>query len=224
MSYPVLTNLDLNGNQLLNAGLQQLASDPGSPFEGQIWQNTTSDEVKAYLNGTVTIIQSGLITSADITDGTIVQGDLAAALVNFLVARANHTGTQTASTISDFDAAADAALADNLASNATADRARANHTGTQLAATISDLDAAIGASSSLASNATADRNRANHTGTQLAATISNFDTQVRTSRLDQMASPTASLPLNAQRITGLADGIAGTDAATVQQVQSSAAD
>jgi hypothetical protein len=31
--------------------------------------------------------------------------------------------------------------------------------------------------------------RANHTGTQLAATISDFDTQVRTSRLDQLASP-----------------------------------
>jgi hypothetical protein len=35
--------------------------------------------------------------------------------------------------------------------------------------------------------------RANHTGTQLASTISNFDTQVRTSRIDQMAAPTSAL-------------------------------
>ncbi|HZA18973.1 MAG TPA: hypothetical protein VE645_19185 [Pseudonocardiaceae bacterium] len=35
--------------------------------------------------------------------------------------------------------------------------------------------------------------RANHTGTQTAATVADFDTQVRTSRLDQMASATAVL-------------------------------
>lgn len=46
--------------------------------------------------------------------------------------------------------------------------------------------------------------RANHTGTQTASTISNFDTQVRTSRLDQMAAPTAAVPFNSQKITGLA--------------------
>lgn len=47
--------------------------------------------------------------------------------------------------------------------------------------------------------------RANHTGTQLASTISNFDTQVRTSRLDQMAMPTGLLQIAA---AGL--GFAGT--------------
>ena len=56
--------------------------------------------------------------------------------------------------------------------------------------------------------------RANHTGTQLAATVSDFDTQVRTSRLDQMAAPTAAVALNAQKITGLADPTLAQDAAT----------
>lgn len=56
--------------------------------------------------------------------------------------------------------------------------------------------------------------RVNHTGTQLAATISDFDTQVRTSRLDQMAAPTAPVALNNQRITGLFDPSAAQDAAT----------
>jgi hypothetical protein len=54
--------------------------------------------------------------------------------------------------------------------------------------------------------------RANHTGTQLAATISDFDTQVRTSRLDQMAVPTASVSMNSQKITNLLAPTAGTDA------------
>jgi hypothetical protein len=56
--------------------------------------------------------------------------------------------------------------------------------------------------------------RANHTGTQLAATVSDFDTQVRTSRLDQMAAPTGSVAFNAQKITGLADPTLAQDAAT----------
>jgi hypothetical protein len=56
--------------------------------------------------------------------------------------------------------------------------------------------------------------RANHTGTQLAATVSDFDTQVRTSRLDQMAAPTASVALNAQKITGVADPTLAQDAST----------
>lgn len=56
--------------------------------------------------------------------------------------------------------------------------------------------------------------RANHTGTQLANTISDFDTQVRTSRLDQLAAPTNPVAFNAQRATGLADPTAAQDAAT----------
>jgi len=56
--------------------------------------------------------------------------------------------------------------------------------------------------------------RANHTGTQTASTISNFDTQVRTSRLDQMASPTGALSVNSQNITNLATPSVSTDAAT----------
>lgn len=62
--------------------------------------------------------------------------------------------------------------------------------------------------------------RANHTGTQLAATISNFDTQVRTSRLDQMAAPTAAVSFNSQRITNVATPTVDTDAATKGYVDS----
>ena len=64
--------------------------------------------------------------------------------------------------------------------------------------------------------------RANHTGTQLAATVSDFDTQVRTSRLDQMAAPTGSVALNSQKITGLGTPTANTtDAATTAYVDTS---
>jgi hypothetical protein len=56
--------------------------------------------------------------------------------------------------------------------------------------------------------------RANHTGVQTASTISDFDTQVRTSRLDQMATPTADVALGANKITGVADPTNPQDAAT----------
>lgn len=56
--------------------------------------------------------------------------------------------------------------------------------------------------------------RANHTGTQLASTISDFDTQVRTSRLDQMASPNTNVDINSHKLIGITDPTDPQDAAT----------
>jgi hypothetical protein len=60
--------------------------------------------------------------------------------------------------------------------------------------------------------------RGNHTGSQLAATVSDFDTQVRTSRLDQMAAPSTSVSLASQKVTSLLAGTAATDAVNLQQL------
>jgi len=71
--------------------------------------------VNADINASAAISYSklnlaGTITSSDIVDGTIVNADINASAAIALsklatdpLARANHTGTQTASTISDFD-------------------------------------------------------------------------------------------------------------------------
>lgn len=79
---------------------------------------------------------------------------------------------------------------------------------------IVNADISASAAIALSKLATDPLDRANHTGTQTASTISDFDTQVRTNRLDQMAVPTASLDLNSQKITGLADPTNAQDAAT----------
>jgi len=50
MAVKFLDNLDLNDNQLLNARLENLASDPGSANSGDIIYNTTSNLFK-YYNG-----------------------------------------------------------------------------------------------------------------------------------------------------------------------------
>lgn len=48
MAVKFLDNLDLNDNQLLNARLENLASDPGSANAGDIIYNTTSNVFKFY--------------------------------------------------------------------------------------------------------------------------------------------------------------------------------
>lgn len=53
----------------------------------------------------------------------------------------------------------------------------------------------------------------------VAADISDFNTAVRTNSLDQMAAPTASVAWNSQKITGLLDGTAATDAINLGQLQ-----
>jgi hypothetical protein len=61
---------------------------------------------------------------------------------------------------------------------------------------------------------------ANDIPSLLASKISNFDTQVRTSRLDQMAVPTANLNINGFKLTGLADPTNPQDATTKLYVDS----
>lgn len=48
--------------------------------------------------------------------------------------------------------------------------------------------------------------------------ISDFDTGVRQNRLDQMTAPTASVSMNSNKITSLASGVSGTDAANIDNI------
>ena len=50
MAINFLDNIDLNGNQLIDARLEVLASDPGSANAGDIIYNSTSNVFK-YYNG-----------------------------------------------------------------------------------------------------------------------------------------------------------------------------
>lgn len=120
MSKKILVSYDFSQNEIQNVRVQNLAADPTSPVDGQIWFNTTT--------GKLMVRQGG--ANVDVT-------------------------------------------------------ARANHSGTQLASTISDLTSTVQAL-----------------------------------RLDQFAAPTAAVAMGGQAITGLAEPVASSDAATKNYVDS----
>ena len=107
MARSFLVPINLNQLELQNPKLQQLAADPGSPVEGQFWENTAgasgsvTGAVKVRMNAgnrQLLIAGAGQIVDADISaTAAIANGKLA---TNPL-ARANHTGTQLSATISD---------------------------------------------------------------------------------------------------------------------------
>ena len=152
-------------------------------------------------------IADGAITSAKIADGTIVAGDIADGAVT--------SAKILDGTIVDGDINAAAGIAySKLSLGGTITSADL------VDGTIVNTDISGTANIALSKLATDPLARANHTGTQTASTISDFDTQVRTSRLDQMAAPTASVALNAQKITGLADPTSAQDAVTLNYITS----
>jgi hypothetical protein len=94
-----LNNIDLQKNELQNAKVHALATDPSSPVAGQIYFNTADGRLKIY-DGASWRYASGLFANADISATAAIA---LSKLATDPLARANHTGTQTASTISDFD-------------------------------------------------------------------------------------------------------------------------
>lgn len=77
-------NINLNTNELQNASLEKLASDPtgGDLYQGRIWFNTTSDTIKVYDGTDVKIVAylsdaldgGGFVGSHDATTGIPTTG------------------------------------------------------------------------------------------------------------------------------------------------------
>jgi hypothetical protein len=144
-----LTNLDLQKNELQNAAIQNLATDPASPVQGQIYYNTASDAIKVYDGaawitlatggGTVTSVTAssplassgGNTPNITIQDGTTSQKG-AVQLENSTSSTSTTTAAVPASVKSAYDLAASKASTSNKLSDFAAT------SSTELAGVISD--------------------------------------------------------------------------------------
>ena len=172
--------------------------------------NFSAGTITANLTGNVTGNVSG---SAGSTTGNAATATTLATARDFQL-----TGDVEASAVS-FNGSTSVNLVTSIATGSIVNadvNASAGITYGKLSLTggIVNTDISNSAAISLGKLATDPLARANHTGTQTASTISNFDTQVRTSRLDQMAAPTSAVSANSQNITNLATPSVSTDAAT----------
>ena len=69
MAQKFLTNIDLNGNQLVNATFEVLTSDPGSSnFEGRMYYNSSDDTIRYYTGAAWKKLVTGLVAGGSYTD------------------------------------------------------------------------------------------------------------------------------------------------------------
>jgi len=209
----------LKGNflELQDVLAQNLGVDPapsGGTKKGLIWFNTATSLLKVWDGttvNTVTNILEGVTGVGAITAGAVTGKSQA---ISIAAASGGAPGTMSAADFTKLAAATALSTGSTIvlrdgSGNFAAGTITANLTGTASNATNLNSQAA---SYYLA--------RGNHSGTQVAATISDFDTAVRTSRLDQMTAPTASVSMGNQRLTSLAEPSAASDAATKNYVDS----
>jgi hypothetical protein len=176
------------------------------------FNSAVTDADLASIAGAETLTNKTISLASNTVSGTTAEFNTALTDANFVTT--GDTGTVTSTMI------ADGTIVDgDINASAAISYSKLNLAGSITSSDIANgaiVNDDINASANIALSklATDPLARTNHTGTQTASTISDFDTQVRTSRLDQMAAPTASVSLNSQKITSLATPVDATDAAT----------
>lgn len=155
--------------------------DAGSPtsnalvlFDGASWGfedfdvevSANTDVISAKTHADDSSIHLSSIQKLDLTDA----GESTLHYHDSDRARVNHTGTQIASTISDFDT--------EVSNNPDVSAAKAHSDDSSIhLSSVQKTDLTDTGESTLHYHAS-DRARANHTGTQTASTVSDFDTEV----------------------------------------------
>lgn len=216
MATKFVTNLDLNQNQILSGRFESLATNPlENNFNGRVYYNTTEGTLKYYYietggtTGEWRKLVRGVSSSTSSLTTSETNGNIALSIANATIS------------VDGLMSSTDKAILDDAtAANVVGKIVKRNNSGDFSAGTIT---------ANLTGNVTGDVT-GNVTGQ--VSSISNHDTgdlaegtnlyftdlRVRANRLDQMASPTANVSFNSNRITGLSDPQDPQDAATKNYV------
>lgn len=193
-----LTSIDLAKNELQNAAVQNLASDPSSPVAGQIYFNTTDSRLKQY-TGSVWVEYSTASSAGDASTNTATSVDSEVAVFSGttgkLLKRATGSGI--------------AKLTSGVLSTATS--------GTDYAPATSGSSILKGNGSGGFSSAVSGTDFAPATsGT--SALKGNGSGGTTSATLNDVGAPTSAFSMNSQRLTTMADPSSAQDAATKNYV------
>lgn len=218
-----LNNVDLNrNNQLQNALIHPLASDQSALVaadKGLIWFNTTTNLFRGADGSGTPVTLTNLLEQVAGTGAIQVTGVVGKSqTISVVAATGSVPGTMSAADKTKLDAATAANTASTIVLRDGSGNFTAGTITAALTGTASNASALGGATLAQV------RDFSLTTGQRTATSaISDFDTQVRSSRLDQLASPTVALSINNQRLTNVADPTSPQDAATKNYVDAQSA-